>query len=270
MRVGVTVDPKDYDARLKLYPGPAVCRVFGPPGSGIPRWTDRRVQFLLRRGIMPHVSFKDWGRDDTDASAAQQIDSWLDEVPQQAPGPVVARLTYMHEPEPKNFDDRLYRRRQMYLAELIAAHRNGRWVRQVCIQTLQWTASGKAGKGRGDFSRYYAGVGELGMDCYADSWASNYPSPAKFLEIPLRLADSAGQPLIVPELGARRLDFDTTGERRAHWIRTVCDRLRMEGCTAVSWWDDLGGDKDGSATDYRLEDEPSRQAWCEVMTANHS
>jgi hypothetical protein len=256
MLVGVNLPPANLATRLPRYPGAAVCRVFGAAGQGIPAWTDRRIHTLLAAGVIPHVSFKDWA-DDTHARAA--VWAWLDGLPvPTVHGRDVAWLTYHHEPE-GDLAAQEYRRRWFVLAEVLYAHPHGDAVRLVPIQTLQWTTN--PAKGNGDPTIFYAGVGMPGMDCYADSWRATYPDPVRFVAPALRLAAASGGSLVVPELGAMRLVTDATGNGRADWIRAVCGLLIRGGCVAVSWWDTT--DRKGKS--FLLDDEPSYQAWRDVL-----
>lgn len=273
-RFGVTVDPTQIETRLPWYPGARLCRVFGYPGDGIPPWQpaprpskpteiDRRLERIaaVAPEITPHVSFKDWP---DDARVAAMVHGWLDDLPiaedDAVSTGVPAYLTWMHEPEPKGVDPALYRRRWFTLAKIVDDHVNGGHVPLVPVQTLQWTMSTGDGKGKGDLSIYYTGIGSPGIDCYADSWRPDYPPPGQFLAPALRLAAAAGVAPFLPELGSAKVATDTSGERRADWIRAVGSILRAEGAEAASWWDDFGT----GGVDIRL-DEPGRAAWNDVI-----
>ncbi len=269
MIVGTTVDPAAYEERLPRYPGSRMCRVFGYPGTGLPPWrarrvgnvVDDRIERVLRiaPGTIIAGTFKDWN---DDASARAAVNAWIDEIPPEVDD---ARLAWMHEADRKGVDPTLYRRRQWLLAEWIADHPRGELVTQTPTSTYMWTLDDAAGKGRGDWSKYLAGVGITAVDVYAPSWAPTYPDPAKFVEPLRRLQDITGGDVEVPELGAARLDGDPTGERRAEWIVDVAGRLRAIGVTAVAWWDDYGT----NGTDLRLavgdEVSPEVEAWRAVI-----
>lgn len=261
MLAGVTVDPDDLP-RMARFPQARHTRVFWPPKAGLPTWADRRLQWLKTNAplVVPHVSFKDWP---SDAAVTKGVTAFLDGM--TAPtvtgtaDPLVM-LTWMHEGDAKGVDSGDYRRRWWTLQGIVGDHPNGPLVGTAPIQTLQWTQGVAKGKGNGDLSRYYAGVGCAGIDCYANSWDPAYPDPAKFLHLALQLAARSGGPPCLPELGAVRLASDPSGRGRADWIRAVATILKSEGCRVVSWWDAIGT----GGTDFRLDDEPSRTAWQDV------
>lgn len=253
MLVGVNLAPADYTFRWARYPGAGFCRVFGPPDTGIPSWkSDSRLK-TLPKTVVAAVSFKDWPSD-TLAEAA--INTHLDGLPADRH----EWLIYDHEPETDpNADPLVYRRCWQIVAATVRAHPASPRVTLVPTTTLQWTGM----HGGGDPFTWWAGVGDwAGMDCYAGSWTGVYPDPATFLAPAFRLADGVGRPVAVPELATIRMPSDPTGARRADWIRAVAVLLRREGCAAVGWWDAV--DKT-SGRDFRLDDQPSRQAWADVL-----
>lgn len=265
MLVGTTVDPTEYERRLPLYPGTQMCRVFGYPKTRLPAWKARTGDERIARihaidpGIMPACVFQDWP---DDASARQYVDSWLDEVD----GP--ARLTWRHEADRKESDPTRYRRRYYQLAGWVLDHPNGHHVTLVPTATYQWTMMQAAGKGRGDWSTWYAGIGITGVDAYADGWRDDYPDPAEWLAPLWRLRDVTGANIELPEFGVARLG-DDDGQRRAAWLVDCAGRMRAEGVTAVSYWDDIGS----NGRDIRLsgddaEVSPEVEAWRSVIVEN--
>lgn len=254
MMVGLNVSATDYASHFTAFAHPALCRVFAPAGAGMPDWAGTAIS-TLPPTVIPHVSFKDW-RDD-----CSHVLAWLDRIPASVP---FAWVTYHHEPEgDPDFDPSEYRRRWGLLHQAVTAHRNGRRITLVPIQTLQWTTNTAAGKGRGDPFLWWAGVDTpfVGMDCYVDSWATSYPDPQTFLAPLLRLSAGVGRPFVIPELGSVRLAGDTDGTRRAAWIRKVAAELRAHDCRAVSWWCATGANN----RDFHLSDAPSHQAWQDVL-----
>lgn len=262
MLVGVTLDPLDYLHRGLAFPQSQMCRVFGYSSRGMPAWTpttrDGRVAWLRRElpDCMPACVFQDWP---DDATTQSRVVAWLDEVD----GP--CRLTWRHEADRKREDPTVYRRRWYLLAQWVAEHPNGHWVTLVPTQTYQWTMSGGAGKGRGDWSRYYTGIGTPGVDVYANSWEGRYPDPGTFLAPLWRYRDTIGTTLEFPEFGAARLPFDTDGRERAGWLYRCAEIMHAQGVTAVAYWDDLGSNR----TDLRLwTDTPTTPevfAWSAVI-----
>lgn len=267
MRVGVTIDPREYERRVPVFPRSGMCRVFGYPSTGLPSWVgragDRRIPWLRQAvpGIVPAAVFQDWP---SDVATHERIDAWLDEVD----GPV--RLTWRHEADRKNEDATVYRRRYYLMQEWLLDHANGHHVTLVPTATYQWTLGNAGGKGRGDWSRFYAGIGTPGVDVYADSWRTDYPNPSAFLSPLWRFRDVIGQAIELPEFGAARLPVDADGQRRAGWLTECARIMAFEGVTAVSYWDDIGSNK----TDLRLwsagPDTPEVAAWRAVMMTEHN
>ncbi len=262
MIVGVTVDPRDYDTRLPVVGGNRMCRVFGYRSKALPAWRpvtgDRRIARIreLCPGIVPAAVFQDWPDDQT---TYQRVSAWLDEVDTDC------RLTWRHEADRKREEPTPYRRRCYLLAQWVAEHPNGHLVTLVPTQTYQWTM-GK-GKGGGDWSTFYAGIGNTGVDVYANSWEHSYPDPGAFLAPLWRYRDTIGRPLEIPEFGAARVQGDTDGERRAAFIYQCATIMKAEGVTAVAYWDDIGS----NGTDLRLwKEQPTTEAlaWEAVIYDN--
>ena len=245
MIVGVTIDPREYERRVPLFPHSRMCRVFGYPSKGLPAWRpvrgDGRIARLrqLLPGIVPAAVFQDWPDDTT---AAQNVTAWLDEV--DAP----VRLCWRHEADRKRVEPSLYRQRYFALAGWVADHRNGHHVTLTPTSTYQWTMGRAAGKGQGDWSKYHTGIGRPSVDVYADAWRDDYPHPRTFLDPLWRYRDIIGQDLEFPEFGVARLQADADGQRRASWLVACASIMATEGVTAVSYWDDIGS----NSTDLRL------------------
>ncbi len=256
LELGVSVDPTEYESRLPAHEGAfGPSRVFWKPGAGLPSWDDSRVRRIKAVDERRRLSFcfKDW---QSDAFVRTGVRALIERA--RTDGETFD-LAHMHEPGPKDFDPREWRRRQFVLDEWIGDDTD------VCTLTpteaLQWVMSNKDGKGKGDLSIYYAGVGVPSIDCYWDSWADEYPSAAAFLAPALRLQDAAGKPVRLPEFGGARIKSDTSGAGRAALITAVCDLARAEGVALISYWDDIGT----GGTDIRLGpvggNTPEQQAW---------
>lgn len=262
MLAGVTVDPKQYETRIPAFPESRMCRVFGYASKALPAWKpatgDGRVARLreLLPGVVPACVFQDWPDDGT---VKHRIDAWLDQV--DAP----CRLTWRHEADRKREDPAVYRRRYFSLAQWVMDHPNGEHVTLVPTQTYQWTMTKAAGKGSGDWSKYYTGIGIPGIDVYANSWENHYPDPEAFLAPLWRYRDTIGACLEFPEFGAARVTGDADGQRRAEWLYRCGAIMRREGVTAVAYWDDLGSND----TDLRLWSDtpttPEALAWSAVI-----
>lgn len=262
MLVGVTIDPRDYTHRALAFPESQMCRVFGYSRKGMPAWEpatgDGRVAWLIRElpGIVPACVFQDWP---DDATTKTRVLAWLDQVDSPC------RLTWKHEADRKREDPTVLRRRYYLLAQWVGEHPNGHHVTLVPTQTYQWTMGSSAGKGAGDWSRFYTGIGIPGVDVYANSWEAHYPDPDPFLAPLWRYRDTIGTALEIPEFGAARVQGDADGQARADWLYRCGTMMRAEGVTAVAYWDDLGS----NATDLRLwTDQPTTPevvAWSAVM-----
>lgn len=245
MIVGVTVDPRVYETRIPVFPGSRMCRVFGYASKGLPAWQpvkgDGRVSWLREHipGIVPACVFQDWT---DDPGTLGKISLWLDQVD----GP--CRLTWRHEGDRKREEPTAYRRRWYLLAQLVAEHPNGHHVTLVPTQTYQWTMAVAGGKGGGDWSKYYTGIGVPGIDVYANSWESRYPDPGAFLAPLWRYRDTIGTALEFPEFGAAQIAVDADGAMRADFLYGCAQIMHAQGVTAVAYWDDLGS----NSTDLRL------------------
>lgn len=264
MRIGLNTSPKELPSTLTAFAGIASCRVFGAAGSGIPSWAKTPAILALRKAhVMPWVSFKDWVADDLAVTA---VTAWMDSIPADVPE---AWLTYNHEPE-GDIASREYRRRWTVLAKTVRSHRNSNRVKLVPIHTLypsrhkvgdrydtdwtqwtgvwqQWAPTDSAGRYVGDY---------MGWDCYLETNSKTYESPETFFRIPIGAAYAQGVPLVIPELGAIRIDGDI-GTGRAAWIERCIDHLLASNVQAVNWWHATGS----ANQDYRLSDTPSQQAW---------
>lgn len=266
MLVGTTVDPGAYD-RLATYPGTRMCRVFGYGSRGLPPWKpttgDARIAAVttLAPSAQPAAVFQIWPDDNT---VRARIESWLDELDRPA------RLCWRHEADRKGEPIASYRRRYFLMAGWLAEHPKGELVTLTPTQTYQWTMAAAAGKGHGDWSIYYTGIGNTGIDVYADSWRPDYPDVSTFLDPLWRYRDTIGRPLELPEFGAARVAGDVDGQRRAAWLYACAEVMRREGVTAVCYWDDLGT----GGTDLRLwtddPDTPEAQAWRAVIAENNA
>lgn len=262
MRVGLTCAAVDYGSHFAAFPLAAFCRVFFEPGDGLPPWMHPKLANLPPQ-VTPWVSWKD-------PVSEAVLDDWLHQVTR----PTI--VTYFHEKDNgKKLAEQSRKVRAEHFARtrayhgVIAGHRNRPLIQHVPIQTLQWTAgktTATAVKGDGDWRLWWAGVGDgVGIDCYADSWATSYPDPEAFLRLPFELAEGAGRRLWLPELGSVLLGGDT-GAGRAAWIRDVMTLLRERGCAGAAWWCALGKPgKGGEVRDFHLSDQPSADAWREAI-----
>ncbi len=272
LRVGVNATPSELAATLQTFPGMRFCRVFGAPGRGIPAWTAPAMTELRKAGALAWPSFKDWLGDE---AAKTMIGTWLDSIPSSVNE---TWLTYHHEPE-GDLNSYEYRRRWIQLGRWVRAHRNAAKVRLVPIHTLypsrhksddtystdwtkwvgvwqQWMPLNRDGSYVGDY---------MGWDCYLESDAKPYEPPSLLFRAPLAAAKQAGTRLVIPELGALRINGDAgIGTGRAAWINACTEYLDVEGVHAVAWWHNTGT----NGADYRLSDKPSAEAWRAAINRN--
>ncbi len=271
LRIGITASPAELPAALAAFPGIATCRVFGPPGSGIPSWTRNQAMIALRKAhITAWVSFKDWP---SDTGAVSAVSAWLDTLPADVPE---VWLSYHHEPE-GDLASYEYRRRWVILAAAVRGHRHGARVRLVPIHTLYPSRRKVGDRYSTDWTKWVGAwqqwvpldgkgrfVGDaMGWDCYQTVDSTGYEDPEDFFRIPVGAAYITGVPLAIPELGALRTASDTSGQGRAEWIRACLAHLIRHQAVAVNWWHGTGS----AGHDYRLSDRPSTAAWREAVTA---
>lgn len=252
MEVGATYDIKDYEQYLATFPLTRSCRVFS--STHAPLWTDKRIKALVDAGKVPFISWK------THDLAATQ--SWLDTMPSE---PVLPKVyaTWMHEPEPKGVNPDQYKR---YITEqhtLIKGHPNGKRIQFGPVLTRQWTENTR---GR-TYEEYDPGIGDfLGCDMYANTWEDRYPSPIEFTRYFGLYASKSGRPMWVPEIGAVLMASDPDGTKRAPWITEVFKELYGWGTHVAVWWCDMGTTaSDGASRNFKLDDQPSREAFQAVL-----
>lgn len=305
MAVGATVVAADF-AELAAggrVQGAEFCRTFSPPGAGIADWVSARRQ--LPKGVAEFHSFKDWDSDTAAvASITHLLDTMpaalLEDEPllpqlgihdpdgygdgRKASDGFSFLLTWCHEGEANmiaaGIPAREWRRRHALAYKTVRQHRNGWRVGYMPVQTGTWTeVHSTAEKVKGDFDplAWWAGVGDYaGYDAYLMSntvkpaSVSLYRQAPDFLTVAARLAASSGRQLFLPELGVILQGAGPTdsGSLRAAWIRSVIAELHQLGCAGVAWWDAIGTPAaDGTGRDFRLLDQPSRDAWQDAIWA---
>lgn len=258
MRVGLTCALADYAGHFADFPSAAFCRVFFEPGQGLLPQSHPKLA-KLPASVTPWVSWKD-------PVSEAVLDDWLHHVTR----PTI--VTYHHERDNgKTPAEQSRKVRAEHFARtrayhgVIAGHPKRHLITHIPIQTLQWTAgktTATAVRGDGDWRTWWAGVGDgIGIDCYADSWATSYPDPEKFLAISNEMAEGSGRRLWLPEVGSVLLGGDT-GAGRAAWIRDLVALLRERGAGGAAWWCAIGKPgAEGEVRDFHLSDQPSAQAW---------
>lgn len=252
--VGATYDPKDYDKYLPVFPRSSTCRVFS---SNAPvKWSDERIKKLIAAHQIPYVSWKTYD--------LGLVTEWLDGMPAEDVLPMVY-ATWMHEPEPKNVNPSEYKERITNIYNLIQQHPNVDRVLFGPVLTRQWTEN-TAGR---NYTMYDPGIGDyIGFDMYANTWENRYPDPGEFTRYAGRHVATNGnnRPFWVPEIGAVKMASDRDGSQRAAWITAVFDALAGWECELALWWNDMGTPSaNGESRDFRLDDEPSKDAFLSVL-----
>lgn len=251
MYVGQTPEPTEYDLWHTEFPNSAISRVFS--SNDPPRWDDPRVHALLGWGQVPFVSWKIYDE--------AKVLAWLESMPDG----IGVAATWMHEPEPKKVNPTEFKDRHKRLYDLIKAHKNGSRVMFGPVLTRQWTENNDGNS----YDMYDPMCGDfLGCDMYANTWENKYPNVEEFTRYFGRYAeDNAGDRAIwVPELGAVKMAFDTTGEKRAGWIVAVHNALYEWNVDTVIWWNADGTPSaDGQKRNFRLSDQPSKEAFHQVL-----
>lgn len=193
-------------------------------------------------------------------SADSRLRSWF----ASAPTDRTIYWTYMHEPE----DD-------IQRGAFTAAAFRTAWARIAAIAReankpnlhatlvlMCWTVEPASGR---NWLNYYSpgDVDVIGWDCYNGGWRRGvYADPVtNIFPRPIAASRSVGLPWAIAELGSIRVPSDTTGEGRAAWITRAVQHLHSEGAEYVAWFDTTT-----STSDYRLLDEPSRQAWFDAVS----
>lgn len=193
-------------------------------------------------------------------SADSQLLAWF----RSAPTDRVTYWSYMHEPEDDiargSFTMSSYRNAFARIAGL--ARQAGNPQLRSTLILMCYTVNPASGR---TWTNYYPGDGVidvLGWDCYNHGENRGvYGKPATLYSRAVETSRAAGLPWGMAEIGSRIARGDTTGAGRAAWLTSVAKYLHGEGAEFVSYFD-----TNGAGTDYRLLDEPSRQAWYDVVS----
>jgi len=184
--------------------------------------------------------------------------SWF----QTAPTTYDVYWAYVHEPEDNiergEFTAAQYRAALTRVARL-AAEADNPHLRATLIM-MCWTLGPVSGR---DWHDYYPGpdvVQYAAFDCYNYFGRSGkYVTPEQLFARVLEFGAATGIPWGIAEVGSIKVGSDTSGERRAAWLRSV-GRFLAGKALFVNYFDVK------LSVDYRLLDTPSRTAWKEVVT----
>lgn len=192
-------------------------------------------------------------------SADAMLLAWF----RNAPTDRITYWSYMHEPEDDvqrgEFTFVPYRAAWAHVAD-IARSVNNPQLRATLI-LMCYTVNPASGR---DWTNYYSAgnIDVLGWDCYNHGEQSGiYGDPATLYSRAVEISRGAGLPWGMAEIGSKLARGDTAGSRRAAWLTDVAQYLGGQGAQFVSYFD-----TNGAGTDYRLLDEPSRQAWFNVVS----
>lgn len=220
---------------------------------------------LLRPKLTDHdaiISFRISPATVLSGSADFQLRNWF----RTAPTDTLTYWSYMHEPE----DDITSTSGMMQYRQAWA--RISRIEREVEQETLNtnlrstlilmcYTVNPASGR---NWTNYYSpgAIDILGWDCYNHGEKRGvYGNPTNLYSRAITVSRNAGIPWGMAEFGSRLATGDSTGSGRAAWLTTVSRYFYNEGALFASYFD-----TNGAGSDYRLLDEPSRQAWFNVIS----
>lgn len=195
-------------------------------------------------------------------SADSLLRSWF----RNAPTDHTVYWSYMHEPEDDiargSFTASAYRTAWTRIAQLADQEAGTNTNLVSTLIMMCYTVNPASGR---NWTNYYAGpdvIDVLGWDCYNHGERRGvYGDPETLYSRAVATSRAAGKPWGMAEFGSRLAAGDTTGAGRAAWLTRVARYLYDEGALFASYFD-----TNGAGTDYRLLDEPSRQAWYDVVS----
>lgn len=249
MTVGVDVKPAEYQTWFPRFPGAAYTRVFIAPGGGPPTWNRPAITKLPATVTTIGVSWKD-------AVPVKQVVAFADQLPAR----LRVDLTWRHEPEPDWPLDQ-YRTGWRQIAGALAGHPHRDRIRLVNIHTL-WASRHKRAV---DWRAWMLpGVADVeGWDCYRDTAFDAYEPPESLLGLPYLASVEFDTRWAVPELGATRTTWDTSGGSRAQWFLDCAGFAARNGCEALGLW--CSNAQTESSLDYRPADQATAGAWTTIM-----
>lgn len=183
-----------------------------------------------------------------------------------APTDLTTYWVYQHEPEndievDKAFTAADFRAAFSRLSALAREARNPRLKATVVL--MQYTLTPAAGR---DWRNYYPGddvVDVFAWDAYSRprrAGQAGYESPEELFGAAYEISNSRGKPFAVAEFGSELAEGDT-GAGRAAWLRSVGQWVKEHPTEFMLYFN---VDFRVKQRDYRLLDEPSRQAWREI------
>ena len=241
------------DDSHEAYGGMEVVRVFYP---GLPSgWPGRAGD--VDGSIV--VSFKAPPADILAGKHDALLSNWF----RTAPTDREIWWSYFHEPEDNvedgHFTAQQYRDAFRRIAGLANAANNPKLHNTVIL--MCWTVNPRSGR---TFANFFPGtdvVETIGWDCYSSSSSTAaYYRPEDMYSRAIATTRDLGLEFGIAETGSLKAGFDPDGSKRAEWLRSVGRFLGEQDASFVCYFDStIGGE-------FRLLDEPSRQAWHDVVT----
>ena len=249
---GGTTWPKALANSNSRYGGMDVVRVFYP---GLPSaWPGRAGEV----GGPIVVSFKGTPADVNSGKYDAQLTQWFATAPRDRD----IWWAYWHEPEDDveagHFTAAEWRTAYRRIAGMAAKADNPRLHNTVIL--MCWTVNPNSGRAFGDFFPGADVVETLGWDCYSHpSDPTTYARPADMYARAIAVSAQRGVSFGIAETGSRLASGDD-GTKRGSWLREVGRYLADQNASWVTYFDSIVGGE------FRLLDEPSRQAWYDVVT----
>lgn len=257
---GSTVAQQQGEARAEAWSrvnatyGPVpVVRIFS---DGLPP-TWRELQRDLG-AVDAVISFKVHPTEVLSGTVDRRLSAWFADAPTQRD----TYWVYFHEPENNveagEFTAAQFREAWQHIAELAALQGNDRLHATVVL--MCYTVNPASGRDWRDYVVTGGLLDVLAWDCYNHGTDRGvYTDPALLLQRAVDASRDADAAWGVAELGARLAEGDD-GSGRARWLTAVGEYARRHGATFVTYFDStVGGD-------FRLTDEPSIQAWKQLVT----
>jgi hypothetical protein len=170
--------------------------------------------------------------------------------------------TLWHEPEDDvaagRFTATAWRDAVRHLSALADEAANPRLHATVIL--MCWTVSSHSGRTLADFFPGADAVDTIGWDCYSHpNDPSTYVDPAQIFGDAVAASKRLGVGWGIAETGSRLVPGDD-GSKRAAWLHQIARYADSNGAQFVTYFDSIVGGE------FRLLDEPSRQAWHDVVT----
>ncbi|MGB3686307.1 MAG: cell wall-binding repeat-containing protein [Ornithinimicrobium sp.] len=226
--------------------------------SGLPRaWGSHKMQSMSGRTVV--TSFKALPKSVNSGKHDDYLRRWFATAPDNQD----IYWSYYHEPEGEikagRFGASEYREAWEHIVQIAD---------EVCKPNMYatliltgWTAKPASGQDYRDYDAGPAVIDVLAFDSYNgvhDPYRNYYASPEEMYGNIVAIAKREGRPFAVPETGTRLLS-DDDGSRRAQWLREVGAYLEANGSLFVAYF------QSDRHINWRLDDEPSRTAWSELV-----